>query len=125
MAKMAIEVVEERFHEYVPRVRKISRHIVEMMLIDKVKLRWPRHIPRNPQNMWNHDAKINGIFSASDQSERRMSLKVLKKRYLRRDESCLVMETPRDMFARVACHVSRAEARYGGNTEYWQRKFQE
>ena len=38
------------------------------------------------------------------------AIEVLKKRYLRRDESGLVAETPGEMFARVAAHVSQAES---------------
>ena len=33
------------------------------------------------------------------------------------------METPGEMFARVACHVSRAEARYGGDVEDYASPF--
>ena len=52
------------------------------------------------------------------------ALEVLKKRYLRRDEQGWVVETPKEMFARVASHVSRAEARYGGDAEDYRIKFQ-
>jgi len=48
---------------------------------------------------------------------------VLKKRYLRRDESGLVMETPGEMFERVAAHVSRAEIKYGGDAKICRSKF--
>ncbi len=48
---------------------------------------------------------------------------VLKKRYLRRDESGQVAETPGEMFGRVASHVSRAETRYGGDAEYYRARF--
>ena len=37
------------------------------------------------------------------------AVEVLKKRYLQRDERGLVVETPGEMFERVARHVSRAE----------------
>ena len=45
------------------------------------------------------------------------AVEVLKKRYLRRDERGLVVETPGEMFERVAAHVSQAESRYGGDAE--------
>ncbi|MCK9404825.1 MAG: adenosylcobalamin-dependent ribonucleoside-diphosphate reductase [Methanothrix sp.] len=51
------------------------------------------------------------------------AVEVLKKRYLRRDERGLVAETPGEMFGRVARHVSRAEARYGGNAEHYRALF--
>ncbi|MCX6672278.1 MAG: ribonucleoside-diphosphate reductase, adenosylcobalamin-dependent [Methanothrix sp.] len=48
---------------------------------------------------------------------------VLKKRYLSRDERGLVIETPGEMFERVAAHVSQAEIKHGGNGKIFRRKF--
>jgi ribonucleoside-diphosphate reductase alpha chain len=48
---------------------------------------------------------------------------VLKKRYLRRDECGAVAETPKEMFERVAAHVSRAEIKYGGDAKICCGKF--
>jgi ribonucleoside-diphosphate reductase alpha chain len=48
---------------------------------------------------------------------------VLKKRYLRRDECGAVAETPKEMFERVAAHVSQAESRYGGDAKICRSKF--
>jgi ribonucleoside-diphosphate reductase alpha chain len=48
---------------------------------------------------------------------------VLKKRYLRRDESGRVAETPGELFGRVASHVSRAEEKYGGDAENFRARF--
>lgn len=43
------------------------------------------------------------------------ALEVLRARYLRKDERGAVMETPGEMFRRVAEHVAAVEARYGGD----------
>lgn len=48
---------------------------------------------------------------------------VLKKRYLRRDELGVVVETPGEMFERVARHVSQAEGRFGGDVETSRLRF--
>jgi ribonucleoside-diphosphate reductase alpha chain len=48
---------------------------------------------------------------------------ILKKRYLRRDERGAVAETPKEMFERVAAHVSQAEIKHGGNEKIFRRKF--
>ena len=45
------------------------------------------------------------------------AVRVLKKRYLKTDESGNVIETPEDMFRRVARHVAMAEEKYGANPE--------
>ncbi|MBM4273628.1 MAG: adenosylcobalamin-dependent ribonucleoside-diphosphate reductase [Deltaproteobacteria bacterium] len=45
---------------------------------------------------------------------RRIALRVLEERYLRRDPAGNVVETPDELFRRVARGVAAAEARYGG-----------
>jgi len=45
------------------------------------------------------------------------AVKVLERRYLKRDEEGVLLETPRDMFIRVARNVSAAEEKYGKTKE--------
>jgi ribonucleoside-diphosphate reductase alpha chain len=45
------------------------------------------------------------------------AVKVLERRYLKRDEEGVLLETPRDMFVRVARNVSFAEEKYGKTGE--------
>jgi len=51
------------------------------------------------------------------------AVEVLKKRYLCRDERGAVAEAPKEMFQRVAAHVSRAEIKHGGDAKIFRRKF--
>ncbi|RMG72711.1 MAG: ribonucleoside-diphosphate reductase, adenosylcobalamin-dependent, partial [Nitrospirae bacterium] len=53
------------------------------------------------------------------------ALKVLKARYLLKDQRGRVVETPEEMFRRVAYHVASSEALYGEDKEYWAQKFYE
>jgi ribonucleoside-diphosphate reductase alpha chain len=48
---------------------------------------------------------------------------VLQKRYLMKDETGKVIETPEEMCWRVAKSIARAEENYGGNSDYWAEKF--
>ena len=50
------------------------------------------------------------------------ALTVLKTRYLLRDEHGNIIETPEEMFHRVARTVASAEKIYGGNAEKWELK---
>ena len=45
------------------------------------------------------------------------ALRVLKKRYLKTDENGNIIETPEDMFRRVAHHIALAEEKYGASAE--------
>ncbi|MFH1703502.1 MAG: adenosylcobalamin-dependent ribonucleoside-diphosphate reductase, partial [Nitrospirota bacterium] len=51
--------------------------------------------------------------------------RVLHQRYLFKDESGKVIETPEKMFERVAMTVSSAESLYGSNPEEWKERFYE
>jgi ribonucleoside-diphosphate reductase alpha chain len=53
------------------------------------------------------------------------ALKVLRARYLLRNEDGAVAETPAEMFRRVAKAIASAETLYGGSTEEWEEKFYE
>ena len=48
---------------------------------------------------------------------------VLKGRYLLKDETGKVIESPEEMFLRVAKSVAEAEKKYGGDVYYWTEKF--
>jgi ribonucleoside-diphosphate reductase alpha chain len=53
----------------------------------------------------------------------RNALTVLKKRYLLRDGHGRIIETPEEMFRRVARTIASSENQYGGNAEEWEDKF--
>jgi len=51
------------------------------------------------------------------------ALTVLQARYLRRDAAGQVVETPEELFRRVARSVAQAEAKYGGTPAEWEERF--
>ncbi|MCS7203164.1 MAG: adenosylcobalamin-dependent ribonucleoside-diphosphate reductase [Thermodesulfovibrio sp.] len=50
---------------------------------------------------------------------------VLEARYLLKDEKGQIIETPQEMFQRVANYIAQAESLYGENVSYWAEKFYE
>ncbi len=53
------------------------------------------------------------------------ALKVLQARYLLRDEKAHVIETPEEMFRRVAGSIAAVEGLYKDDAAYWEEKFYE
>lgn len=51
------------------------------------------------------------------------ALKVLQARYLLKDENGQVVETPEEMFARIARTVAGAEKLYAGDVAWWEERF--
>ena len=51
------------------------------------------------------------------------ALKVLRARYLLKDEHGEAIETPEEMMRRVARHVARPETLYGGDPSYWEKQY--
>ncbi|MBC7109850.1 MAG: adenosylcobalamin-dependent ribonucleoside-diphosphate reductase, partial [Archaeoglobi archaeon] len=51
------------------------------------------------------------------------AIKVLERRYLLKDEKGRVVESPLQMFQRVSNHVAKAEKLYGGDSEFFSKKF--
>lgn len=64
------------------------------------------------------DLKIDSkIFHEKTLQLTENALKVLEKRYLKRDENGKIIETPEQMFRRVAHHIALAEEKYGASPE--------
>ena len=53
------------------------------------------------------------------------AMKVLEKRYLRKDEKGKVIETPDEMFKRVAHNIALADENYGGDVNKTEKEFYE
>ena len=122
LAKRVAKQAEEQFGDALPGVEDIQ-DIVEKVLIksgysDVAKA----YILYRQKRSEVREAK-SYLGVADDLKLSVNAVEVLKKRYLRRDEAGQVIETPGEMFARVASHVSQAEVRYGGDAEIFRSKF--
>ena len=122
LAERVAKELEEQFSESIPGVEDIQ-DIVERVLIEEGYSREAKaYILYRQKRAEVREAK-SYLGVADDLKLSVNAVEVLKKRYLRRDEGGLVVETPGEMFGRVAAHVSRAETMVGGDAEYYRSRF--
>jgi ribonucleoside-diphosphate reductase alpha chain len=122
LAQRVTRIAEQRFSSQIPGVEDIQ-NLVEEVLIDAgyAEVAKAYILYRQRRSEIREAKKLQGIVDDLKLSVN--ATEVLKKRYLKRDEKGQVAETPGEMFARVAEHVSRAEARYGNDQEVYCQKY--
>ena len=122
LAERVVNVLEDQFSESIPGVEDIQ-DIVERVLIDEGYSRAAKaYILYRQKRAEIREAK-QYLGVTDDLKLSVNAVEVLKKRYLQRDERGQVVETPGEMFERVAKHVSQAETRYGGDADYYRARF--
>lgn len=116
--------LDKKFKDKIPGVEDIQ-DIVEQSLMDLKWNRIAKHyiLYRNERSKLREQkaALIGGKIDELKLSFN--AVKLLERRYLRRDEKGNITETPSDLFWRVANHVAMAEVRYGNDPKKNARRF--
>ncbi|MBN1644956.1 vitamin B12-dependent ribonucleotide reductase [Candidatus Woesearchaeota archaeon] len=110
-------VVEKKFGDQVPTVEEVQ-DIVETVLIDQGHAKTAKaYILYRQRHKEIRDARIAVIGKPTTLKVSINSLEVLKGRYLLKDPAGNIIETPEELFRRVAENISLAETKYGGSPE--------
>lgn len=132
LADNVVKVLEEKFVEKIPTVEEIQ-DIVERVLIESgrartakayILYRQKRTEIREEKKKILEKEKIDEVDKAFDLN----ALRVLRSRYLRKDEKGRLIESPKELFIRVAVHVVLPDLLYDPrifNKEGKQQKFPE
>jgi ribonucleoside-diphosphate reductase alpha chain len=122
LTERVVYAAEDRFGSEIPTVEGIQ-DIVEAVLIEAGYAEAAKaYILYRRRRSDIREAK--SYLGVSDDLKLSVNAaEVLKKRYLRRDEQGNVVETPGEMFARVALGVSASEKRFGGDVEEIRSRF--
>ncbi|NIM03910.1 vitamin B12-dependent ribonucleotide reductase [bacterium] len=112
LSRQVMKIVKEKFVAKIPGVEDIQ-DIVENVLIGNGLTKVAKaYILYRQKRKEVREAK--GIFGIEDDLKLPVNaVRILEKRYLLRDESGNLMETPKKMFHRVAREVARADRLYG------------
>ncbi|MBN1324344.1 MAG: adenosylcobalamin-dependent ribonucleoside-diphosphate reductase [Methanotrichaceae archaeon] len=121
LAERVVRVAEDRLDE-IPTVEEIQ-DIVEEVLIDAGYAQVAKAYILYRQRRGEIRGAKKYIGVADDLKLSVNAIEVLRGRYLRRDVAGNVIETPGEMFARVARVVSTAEKRFGGDKGAVEKSF--
>lgn len=110
-----VHVLQERVKDRIPSVEDVQDVVVEVLNREgygKVAAEYQRYRERKEE--------LRQLKKQLGIEEPKLSvnaLEVLRRRYLLRDEKDRIIETPAEMFWRVARAIARVDEMYGGNPE--------
>ncbi|MBS3121991.1 adenosylcobalamin-dependent ribonucleoside-diphosphate reductase [Candidatus Woesearchaeota archaeon] len=126
LAEKVIESVNEKFKNIIPTVEQVQ-DIVERVLIEKEHIKTAKAfiLYREKQSRI-RELKTSLIGAIVSKNLSFNALKILKERYLLKDENDNLIETPEGMFKRVAKNIAKADEKYDDfNAKETEQKFYE
>ena len=124
LAQKVAAAARERLPRKYPSVEQIQDIVEEVLIHEGYALAAKKYILyRQHRAQLRETKKLIGV-----EDELKLSvnaIRVLERRYLRRDEEGRIIETPMGMFRRVAAAVARAERNYGSlsDASRWEEEF--
>ncbi len=115
-AEFAVKLLNEKFAKEIPSVEDIQ-DIVEKALIERGHATTAKAyiLYRHKKSV---EREVKGIMGVKDDLKLSLnSIQVLERRYLLKDDSGKIMETPGGMFRRVAKFIASGEKAFGGDEE--------
>jgi ribonucleoside-diphosphate reductase alpha chain len=118
-----VRLLEERFEKRVPSVEDAQDLVVEVL-----KKRGYGKVAEEYQVYREKKEEIRSLREKFGIEEPKLTvnaLEVLRKRYLLRDETGKIVETPAQAFRRVAKTIAKVDKKYGGNPKESEKIFYE
>jgi ribonucleoside-diphosphate reductase alpha chain len=117
-----INLLDEKYKEYVPSVEQVQ-DTVEKVLIEQGHAKTAKSfiLYRQKRKEIRGAKKLMGI--EDDTKFSLNALKVLEGRYLQKDKDGQLLETPKQLFQRVACNIAQADWKYSQDAQKSEREF--
>jgi ribonucleoside-diphosphate reductase alpha chain len=124
--RITVEVVRllgEKFREKAPSVEDAQDFVVDVLRKEGYE-----KVAQEYQVYRQKKIELRKLREKLDVGEPKLTvnaMEVLRQRYLLRDENEKIVETPRELFKRVAKSIARSDAKFGGNPEQSEKMFSE
>lgn len=124
--RITVEVVRllgEKFREKAPSVEDAQDFVVDVLRKEGYE-----KVAQEYQVYRQKKIELRRLREKLDVGEPKLTvnaMEVLRQRYLLRDENEKIVETPRELFKRVAKSIARSDAKFGGNPEQSEKIFSE
>ena len=124
--RITVEVVRllgEKFREKAPSVEDAQDFVVDVL-----RKEGHEKVAQEYQVYRQKKIELRKLREKLDVGEPKLTvnaMEVLRQRYLLRDENEKIVETPRELFKRVAKSIARPDAKFGGNPEQSEKIFSE
>jgi len=122
LVKTLINSLEEKYQEQIPSVEDIQ-DLVEKVLIENGHTKTAKSfiLYRQKRKELREAKSLMGV--EDDCKFSLNALKVLEGRYLQKDKNGKPLETPKQLFQRVACNVAQADLKYNQNAQKSEQEF--
>jgi len=121
VTREVVKLLEERFKEKIPSVEDTQDIVIEVLKrsgYGKVAEEYQDYRKKKEEIR-----KLKGKLGIIESKFTVNALEVLRKRYLLRDETERIVETPTQLFMRVAEAVARVDEKYGGKSKESEKIF--
>lgn len=118
-----VRLLGEKFREKAPSVEDAQDFVVDVLRKEGYE-----KVAQEYQVYRQKKIELRKVREKLDVGEPKMTvnaMEVLRQRYLLRDENEKIVETPRELFKRVAKSIARSDAKFGGNPEQSEKIFSE
>jgi len=123
LSRQVEHVIDKKFDGKTPTVEEVQ-DIVETVLIDQGHGKTAKaYILYRQKHKEIREARTAMIGKETSLKISLNSLEVLKGRYLLKDPAGNIIETPEELFSRVAENISLADQKYGGDPKDAEKKF--
>ncbi len=121
VTREVVKLLEEKFKEKVPSVEDAQDFVIEVLKkrgYEKVALEYEDYRKKKEEIR-----ELKGKLRILEPKLTVNAMEVLNKRYLLRDEAERIIESPAEMFIRIAKAIAKVDKKYGGNPKQSQKIF--